>query len=263
MNRESVGPFSSKSSYARSIMILLLSISAAYVVLFLTYGDIKEEMIESLNARQLIHAKQAAKGIETFFDDYMELLQNLARDEHFILLDETGRRMMSEFHSSHLGEISIISRIDGQGRILYAEPYDPAVIGQPVTRMEDFEESKCTHKVAVTDVFTNRRGFKSIVMHAPVFNEGTFDGTLAILFPFDLIAKRYIEDIRIGKSGYAWVISANGTEISCPVPGHVGNSVFENCREFPDILAMAERMIRGEQGVTTYTFDRLHEDVVS
>jgi PAS domain S-box-containing protein len=263
MNKESVGAFSPIKNYASSIRILVLSISVAYVVLFLTYGDFKQEMIEGLNARQMIHAKQAAKGIETFFNDYIEVLQNLARDEHLVLLDETGKMMMGEFLSSHPGEISIVTRIDDQGRILYPVPYDPAVVGQQVTQIEDFEEAKLTHKVVVSDVFTNRRGFKSIILHVPVLKEGSFDGTLAILLPFDFIAQRYIEDIRIGKDGYAWVISKNGIEISCPVPGHVGNSVFDNCREFPDILAMAQRMIRGEQGVATYTFDRLRGDVVS
>jgi PAS domain S-box-containing protein len=83
-----------------------------------------------------------------------------------------------------------------------------------------------------------------------------------MLLPFDYIARRYIEDIRIGQDGYAWVISKQGIEISCPVPGHVGNSVFDTCRDYPDILAMAERMMRGEDGTATYTFDRLREDVV-
>ena len=59
------------------------------------------------------------------------------------------------------------------------------------------------------------------------------------------------------------MISRNGIELSCPVPGHVGNSVFDNCRDFPDILAMAERMARGEQGVATYRFNRIRENIVS
>jgi PAS domain S-box-containing protein len=244
-------------SYGKYIVTLLLFIVVGYVLLYLTYKNVKQEMIEGLNARQLIHAKQAARGIEAFFGDHINILHNFSKNEHIITLDESGKRLMRELISSHVGEISIISREDSQGRILYAEPYDRRVIGQPVTQMEDFLKVKRTHQIAVSDVFTNRRGFKSIIIHVPVFKRGSFDGTFAMLISFDFIAKRYIEDIRIGKNGYAWVVSRDGTELSCPIPGHVGNSVFDNCREFPDILAMAGRMIQGEQGVTTYMFDRI------
>ena len=262
MSDISAGTTPSKG-YAKYLFIPVLIVVVGYVLLYLTYKDVKQEIVEDLNARQMIHARQAARGIEAFFDDQIDILQNLARNEHLALLDETGKRMMREFQLSHSEEVSIITRIDSQGRILYPEPFDPTVIGQPVTKMEDFEEAKRTHKVVVSDVFANRRGFKSMIVHVPVLEQGYFEGTLAVLLPFDFIAKRYVEDIRIGKGGYAWVISRNGTEVSCPVPGHVGNSVFDNCREFPDILAMAERMTRGEEGVTTYTFDRVRENIIT
>ena len=251
------------TAYGRYIIFLVLFILVGYVLLSLTYENVKLEMIDNLNARQMIHAKQAAKAIEFFFDDHITMLQNLAVNQHIIDLDEDGKRTMREFHSLKSAEVSIITRIDNQGRIVHSEPYNSRVIGQTVTKMEDFEEVKRTHQIVVSDVFTNRRGFKTIIAHVPVFKRDEFNGTIALLFPFDLIAKRHIEDIRIGKDGYAWIISKDGTELSCPVPGHVGNSVFDNCREFPDILAMAKRMIRGEQGVTTYQFDRIRKNVTS
>ena len=250
-------------SYGKHIVILFLFIVVGNVLLYLTYENVKREMIEGLNARQLIHAKQAARGIETFIGDNINILQNYSKNEHITAIDESGKRLMREFLSSQAGGVSIISREDSHGRILYAEPYDRKVIGQPVTRMEDFLKAKRTRQITVSDVFTNRRGFQSIIVHAPIFRRGSFDGTLAMLFSFDFIAKRYIDDIRIGKDGYAWMISRDGIELFCPVPGHVGNSVFDNCREFPDILAMAQRMIRGEQGVTTYLFDRIRGGAVS
>ena len=127
--------------------------------------------------------------------------------------------------------------------------------------MDTFLKAKRTNQITVSDVFTNRRGFKSIIVHAPVIKNGHFDGTVGLILSFNFIANRYIEDIRIGKDGYAWIVSGNGTELSCPVSGHVGNSVFDNSRAFPDILAMAQRMVKGEQGVATYIDDRIRENV--
>jgi two-component system, cell cycle sensor histidine kinase and response regulator CckA len=41
------------------------------------------------------------------------------------------------------------------------------------------------------------------------------------------------------------------------VPGHVGRSVFDTCRDFPDIIAMAKEMMKGREGITTYHFNRI------
>jgi len=248
--------------YRKFILFMALILSVGAFLNYLTYQGVKQEMIENLNAMQMIHAKQAAKGIEAFFHGHIDLLQQLAKNEHLIDLDATGKQMLRDFYSFHTGTISIITRIDRQGRILHPEPYDPAVIAKEVVSILSFQEARRTGQVSVSDVFTNLRGLKTIIVHVPVFKGGAFNGTIAVLFPFDLIAQRYIEDIRIGKDGYAWVISRDGTELSCPVPGHVGNSVFDNCRDFPDILDMAKKMMQGKEGVTTYQFDRVRGNTV-
>jgi two-component system cell cycle sensor histidine kinase/response regulator CckA len=248
-------------SYGKFILLMAIVLLVSAVLIFMTYQGVKREMIDLLNTRQMIHAKQATKGIEAFFHGHIDMLQQLAKNEHLIDLDATGKRMMRDFYSFHPNTISIITRIDRQGRILNAEPHDPNVVGKAIVSMASFQEARSTGQVSVSDVFTNLRGLKTIIVHVPVFKGGAFNGSIAILFPFDLIA-RYVEDIRIGRDGYAWVISRDGTELSCPVPGHAGNSVFDNCRDFPDILAMAERMMRGEEGVTTYQFDRIRGDAV-
>ncbi len=251
------------SLYAPYVIIIMAFILTGGFLFYITYENVKRETIDNLNARQMLHARQAAKGIEAFFDDHIRLLESLAKDPDIISLNPEGRKLMREFQASHAGEISIISRTDRQGRIVHPEPYDHSKVGQSVISINDFLETKRTKRVVISDVFTNRRGSKTIIIHVPVFKNGSFDGTLAVLLPFDVIAKRYVQDIRIGQDGYAWVISKGGTELSCPVPGHEGNSVLVNCKDFPDILAMAEKMMRGEQGITTYTFDRVRGSKVS
>lgn len=248
--------------YGQYVVILILAMGIVYTLLNVTYENVKSKMIANLNERQLSHGRQAAKGIGTFIKNQISSLQQIAKDKHIMNLDEQGIAMMREYYESHKTDISIVTRIDGQGRIVFPIPYDAKVIHQPVTTMDDFEAVKRTHKVWISDVFINRRGHKAIMIQVPVLERKSFKGTLAVLLPFDAIAKRYVEDIKIGENGYAWVISRDGVELSCPVPGHEGKSVFINCREFPDILAMAHRMTRGEQGVTTYKFNRVRGDVV-
>ena len=249
-------------NYWKFILFTMLVLSAGAVMIYMTYQGVRQEMIGNLNARQMLHARQAASSIEALFHHHIDILQQLKKSGHIINLDATGKEMMRDFYAFHKNTISIVTRIDAQGRILYPEPYDPRVIGKTVVSLASFQEARRTGQISVSDVFTTLRGFKTIIAHVPVFRNGAFNGTIAIHFPFELIAGRYIEDIRIGQDGYAWVISRDGTELSCPVPGHVGRSVLDNCRDFPDILTMAERMMRGEQGVATYRFDRIRGNTV-
>jgi PAS domain S-box-containing protein len=248
--------------YGKYLVILVICIATGYTLLYVTYENVKQKMIANLNERQFSHGKQAAKGIETFFQDQVSSLQQMAKDEHIVNLDAHGISLIRSYYEARMSEVSVVTRIDGRGRILFAMPFDPKVINQPVVSMDDFMAVKQTHKAWISDVYTNRRGFKTIKVQVPVLEHGSFKGTVAVLLPFDAIAKRFVEDIKIGENGYAWVVSKEGVELSCPVPGHVGNSVFKNCRDFPDILAMARRMTRGEQGITSYQFNRVRGDVV-
>ncbi len=195
------------SLYVPYIIIILAFILTGGYLFFVTYENVKRETIDNLNARQMLHARQAAKGIEAFFDDHIRLLESLAKDPDIISLNPEGRKLMREFHASHAGEINIISRIDGQGRIVHSEPYDPSSVGQSVTSINDFLEAKRTKQVVVSDVYTNRRGSKTIIIHAPIFKNSSVGGTLAMLLPFDdprrIEAERHL-DFLTGKPYLAW-----------------------------------------------------------
>jgi hypothetical protein len=111
---------------------MALALLVSVVLIYLTYQEVKRDMIDLLNARQMIHAKQAAKGIEAFFHGHIDMLQQFAKNGHIIDLDAAGKRMMRDFYSFHTGTISIITRIDKQGRILHPEPYNPTVAGKKI-----------------------------------------------------------------------------------------------------------------------------------
>jgi two-component system cell cycle sensor histidine kinase/response regulator CckA len=134
-------------SYGKFILLMAIVLLVSAVLIFMTYQGVKREMIDLLNTRQMIHAKQATKGIEAFFHGHIDMLQQLAKNEHLIDLDATGKRMMRDFYSFHPNTISIITRIDRQGRILNAEPHDPNVVGKAIVSMASFQEARSTGQV--------------------------------------------------------------------------------------------------------------------
>jgi PAS domain S-box-containing protein len=149
-----------------------------------------------------------------------------------------------------------VTRLDARGRIVFTTPAAAGAIGRDISYQEHVREILASHRAVISDVFMAVQGFRAIAIHVPVMKAGTFDGTVAFLLSFDGIAQRHIENIRIGASGYAWVVSRKGFEISCPLPGHVGKSVYETCRDFPEVIAMADEMLQGKEGVTSYHYEQ-------
>lgn len=248
--------------YIKPLCIFLLLVGIFGFLLHSAYIEVKTQTIDQLNREQMILAKQAAKSIEGFFDHYMQSLNTLARIDHVVSPDEEGKNLMLIFYETHADEIKSLTRVNAEGKVIYAVPLIPNILTADLSRQEHIQEIMNTHQPVVSDVFTTAQGFESVALHVPVLKNNEYQGSLGILIPFDYLAKKYLEDIKIGKDGYAWMISQKGVELYCPVPEHIGKSVFENCKDFPTILVMAQEMIQGRQGVTSYIFNRVRGQTV-
>ena len=239
---------------------LLIAVVCVCLYLFhVIYSEVKEKTISDLNSRQLIFARQAGRGIEEYFSDLIIFLTKISESGHVISLDDQGRKEMDFALKTNREEIKAITRVDERGRILYTLPYDGTVIGKDISYQKHIREIMKTRKSVVSDVFTAVQGYNAVALHVPVFKGNEYRGTLAFLIDFQAISRRFLQDIRIGETGYAWMTSRDGIELYCPVPGHTGKSVFENCKEFPSIISMAKEMMKGSQGVTTYSFDQIRD----
>jgi PAS domain S-box-containing protein len=244
--------------YTRYLIALFVVVLIIFVFLLSSiYQDVKKQAIQDLNQQQIVHANQAARGIEEHMNQIISTLNGLAQIPGIIDFNDEGIKIMAYYARSLGDEIRGVTRVDEQGKIIYSLPYLEGTVGRDISGQEHIKQIMKTHETVVSDVFKAVQGFSAIAVHVPVFKDDKFTGTIAFLLSFDHIARRYIENIEIGSSGYAWVISKKGTEISCPIPGHEGKSVYDNCKDFPDIIAMAKEMVKGKSGVTTYYFDQL------
>ena len=237
-----------------SIAILVLFIGALYAV----YSDVKEKTIQDINISQTINAQQAASGIEDYVKNVTSTLNFLSRFPEIIVLNDAGKRVLMNYQRLSADEIIGVTRIDASGRILYTFPHIES-IGKDVSSQEHIRLSLKTHEIVVSDVFTAVQGFRTTAVHVPVFKNGIYDGTLAFLLSFDKIAQKYINNIHVGKSGYAWAVSEKGIEISSPFHDHIGRDVHDIYKEYPEIISMLDEMLKGRKGFTTYYYDRNRE----
>ncbi|MBA3015855.1 MAG: PAS domain S-box protein [Proteobacteria bacterium] len=240
-----------------SLLALILCFAGLSAYLFFDFYDsAKTTAIRQLNDQQQIHAKQAAQGIADFFKTWTGILTSFSKMDEIISVDDNGKRYMALFYEAHQDQIKSITRVDEKGVILYTVPFSGAE-GSDISNQRHVREILRNHQPVVSDVFKTVQGFDAVALHVPVFKGATFKGTVAIVIDFTNLATRYLEVIQIGKTGYAWVISHDGTTLYSPVPGFTGNSIFDNCKECPEILAMVKEMLQGHQGTATYLFDKI------
>lgn len=245
------------------IIIFIVVILCICIFLFTSfYNQAKQEVTNNINREQLLHASQAARGIEDFFNSWTRTLTALAESDTVINMDKAGKEDIALLHRVNQEMIRAVTRVDSRGRIVYTFPFNRDAIGRNISSQPHIREIMRTHKPVVSDVIIAVQGYDTVALHVPVFRNKTYLGTIGIGINFQTLAKRYLEDIKIGDTGYAWMVSRDGTELYCPVPGHTGKSVFENCKDFPSILIMAKDMLNGQQGLTTYTFDNIRGDKV-
>ncbi len=246
--------------YKYRFLFLLLLTGLCIYLLYSAYARVKTETIADFNARQMAHARQAARGIGSFFDHYLAFLTYLSRTDSVIAMNSEGKALLSLFYENNRQAIRGVTRTDARGRIVYTFPLNPQAIGADISDQEHVREVMRTHKPVVSDVFKLIQGYTGITFHVPVFKGKTYDGSIAVAILFDHITKRYLDEIRIGQDGYAWLISRKGVELYCPVPGHTGKTVQETSGHFPDVIAMTAEMMQGKEGVATYDYDQIRGD---
>lgn len=246
----------------RSFAFLVIVLTGICSLVFsLIYEQAKGSAINRLNDEQLIHAKQAARGIEEYFATWTGILTSMSKMSEIISVDAVGKRQMQLFYDAHQEQIRSFTRMDEEGTILFTVP-NLEMIGRNLAEQKHVQEILKTRNPVISDVFRTVQGFDAVALHVPVFKGEQFKGSIAIIINFQSLAKRYLEIIRIGKSGYAWVVSRDGTELYCPVPGHTGKNVLANGKGFPSIIAMVNDMLKGRSGNATYTFNMISDTKV-
>lgn len=247
------------------ILYIILLIVFSYLCAFLFdtfYNEARSNAIRNTNEAQMIHAKQAAHGIEEYFSTWKGMLRALSNIDDIINSDSVGKRYLKQLNVTHSDEIIAISRMNERGIILYSTS-SVNISGSDISGQKHIQEILQHHTTIISDVFHSVEGIDGVALHVPVFKGTTFKGSIVILFNFKSLAKRYLDDIKVGKTGYAWVISRDGTQLYSPIKGFTGKSVFENIKNYPSAKPMVLEMLKGHQGEARYNFDRIGDKDVN
>lgn len=214
------------------------------------YKDVKDSTLTEFNAQQLILAKQASRGIESFFIYYQRELSFLSDLRSVSDLNEQGENLLEGFYKSHTDQIEAITLVDTNGILVYTFPFNKDVIGKDISDQEHVKSILYSHKTTISEVFTSVQGFKAIAFHIPILRKDKFLGSIAILISLDELSKRFIENIKTGETGYGCLISEDGTGLYNPLIKQSGKCFKDLYKESPSVLDVLNRTSTESQGTS-------------
>lgn len=236
---------------------LALVIAGACVFIFEgIYQEAKSAAITKLNQQQMIYARQAARGIEEYFATWTGNLNALSQMNTVVADDREGKAVLKLFYETNQARIMEITRVDEKGMIRDDFP-DSNAVGLDISHQKHIVALMRDHKPVISEVFRTIEGIDSVALHVPVLQGTEFKGSVEILVDFKSLAKRYLDVIKVGDTGYAWVISQAGTILYTPVPGLIGKSILEANKDNPSSGALVSAMLQGREGTAEYTSQRI------
>lgn len=198
--------------------------------------DVTESSIE--DAKQIISFMVKTPAIQAYIqeDDVSsaeQLLQqateSYARIETLLLTGEEGNVVASSDNGGSVG-LSLRDR----------EYFQSAMLGN----------------VTVSEVIVSRiTGSTAFTVAVPlVTNNGGVRGALVAVLNFNEVIGRHVQGVRVGDTGYAWMVDQDGLVVSHPNEDHIlTTNLAEN--DNPQLSSMVRRMGEGEAGRDFYTFE--------
>lgn len=251
-----------KIGFNRIILITVAALILVWILFSLSFHGIKALTIDEFSKQQMLIAEEAARGITGFMEDLAGELEYISGIDDVYEFNADGEKIIQRYSIWKGNMVKSITRVDEKGRILWIFPYDRRYKGADISSQEHVSYLLSEHKTVVSDVFISIQGIRAIAVHVPVQRNGKFRGSIAVLIDFEFIPENYLKNIRMGEGGYAWMISEKGVILYSPVPGHSGKSVYEVFHQFPELLAVSEKMMRGEKGSTSYDRNFMREKPV-
>lgn len=224
-------------------------------MLYSSYREVEAELIEQLYNEQLVHAKQAANNISTFFQEFQDQLSYLASTDEIIKMDHEGQELLAHFFRGNSGKIKAITRIDSTGRIIYSYPYNKNVVGMDISYQEHIQRLIRTKQPVLSRVFKAVQGYNSIAFYIPVFNQGHFEGGIAVLIPFDNFTGHILKEIKVRHSGFAWIMNQDGVILYNPLSYFNAREAQKIFKNSPTALNMINQALTGKAGRAKFSTD--------
>ncbi len=237
--------------YQSSILILVVFVVLSAILLYLPMKALRKNTIQALNQEHIILAQQTAFSINELFGFYESIINNLIQDPDIIALNPAGKQKIRAFYKAHKETMSAVTLIDKKYIIRYTYPSNDSIIGSDVSFRPHLRLAFDLREPAVSDIIQALRGYNSVVYTVPILDsQNQVQGLLNVLIPFEIISRKYLENLRPGSDSQIWLISGNGDVLYSSHKEHISQSVFEVHSNDITMVDMSKHMTNAESGNT-------------
>jgi len=252
------------------IVITLAAIIITVILGYRTYDANRTMALDQFNRQQLILARSAARGLETYFSEASIVLSSATEIPAIRHMTDDCLYYMQHMYGGFIPKTSV-RRYDETGvlRFIYpSEGWRADIVGTNYGQDDFFRKAAAGKYMSVSDVVRNEKDEQRIRMAIPVYADGgmnnanQFTGVLAISFDLNVLADTFISHIASGETGYAWLTDQEGTFLAHHDKSFIGRNSLKVRAEknagvsYSSINRIQEKIIAGEEGIGRYLSGR-------
>ncbi|MDY6836387.1 MAG: ATP-binding protein [Thermodesulfobacteriota bacterium] len=236
---------------AIGIVIGVVVIAVVLGLAYVSQREFRDTMVYQTEQQLLTIAKATARSVEGFVTLHSEALQTMAQETLLQAekgtatsrdLADLGYSRLELFYEVHKNDVDAICLFDARGVMLHRSP--PWQGNGSEGRKNLAERPSVAyvlkkHKPYVGDVFLNQAGTLTISLLEPVFYENHFRGIIERRITLDAISERFIQPVKLGGRGCAWMFDYKDVILSHPEKRFIGLSIEDVIRKM--------HLVRGER----------------
>jgi two-component system NtrC family sensor kinase len=262
---------------AFGILMLVLLISALYLGI-VSARNMKEIIRDDFNKQQLILARYAAHRIEDSLEFIKRELSLLSLSPSIQYLEVSWANRMNTSLSSvkeeGVIEIRLVDKNGGSAHVLDNRGIPRTIKGHFLDaeyfKWASLKENK--NRIYMSEITRESEQYPGkliMILATPTYDESIDEahpiplGRLSgvILFTVDVtsLVRKALQDIKSGKTGYAWAIDNKGIFLYHPEKDLIGEDAFKaRAAKKPKIsfdqinMIQKEKMLKGEEGTSWY-----------
>ena len=140
--------------------------------------------------------------------------------------------------------------------IVYADSVGGSYKGLSIKDREYFQDAKANKVNLSTPVKSKKTGNPVLPICIPLSSSsGQFSGALAVILKIDFLSEKILA-VKVGKTGYPFVLDRNGLTIVHPNPKHILELDMKTIKEMKSIV---DKMMAHQTGIEDYTFEGIEK----
>lgn len=241
-----------KSIKLKFMATIIVTLTVALGTLsYLSYNKAQQALISNFELDLTSLAKPCATEVSLWLDEHRSEISTLANSPIVVAGNRDAILSYLNTEQKRFNDYESLVIADGKG-----EYYSTDGSTGNISDREYFKQVVSTGQAVVSDPIISRvTGHLVVAVAAPLKRDNQITGLFLGTLPINEII-REISAIKVGKTGYAYMIQGDGLCIAHPNKDMVMKlNVLKDSSLDPNLISAAQKMIKGESGVTRYIFE--------